>query len=113
MGGGDHMGRVAIHAREDILASANRGLKRRCASCGTAFYDLNRTPVICPKCQSAYVAVQRLPVRASRGRAAEPVLPDTTETAAFDEHEVLEHTEDEEGGELAADMEGDDDELRE
>ena len=26
-----------------------RGKKRHCLACGTKYYDLNRTPVVCPK----------------------------------------------------------------
>ncbi len=34
-----------------------RGTKRTCQSsdCGSRFYDLNRDPIVCPICQSAYV----------------------------------------------------------
>ncbi len=28
------------------------GTKRQCASCGAKFYDLQRTPVVCPKCEA-------------------------------------------------------------
>lgn len=95
------------------MASANRGTKRRCASCGAAFYDLNHTPIVCPKCQSAYVAAPRLPVRASRARPAEPVLPEPAEADAFEEDEVLEHADEAEDGEMPPEIEGDDEEMRE
>lgn len=29
-----------------------RGKKRHCLACDTKYYDLNRTPVICPKCKT-------------------------------------------------------------
>jgi uncharacterized protein (TIGR02300 family) len=34
-----------------------RGTKRTCqnSDCGSRFYDLNREPIMCPLCQSAYV----------------------------------------------------------
>jgi uncharacterized protein (TIGR02300 family) len=34
-----------------------RGTKRTCqnSECGSRFYDLNRDPIICPVCRSAYV----------------------------------------------------------
>jgi len=38
-----------------------RGTKRTCASCASRFYDLDRTPAICPKCGTEYVE----PVRAA------------------------------------------------
>jgi uncharacterized protein (TIGR02300 family) len=98
---------------EGYLASANWGTKRRCASCGAAFYDLNRAPITCPKCQSAYVAAPRLPIRTVRARTVEPVQPEPVEADAFEEDEVLEHTDDAEESEMPPDMEGEDDELRE
>jgi uncharacterized protein (TIGR02300 family) len=33
---------------------AERGTKRVCQSCGSKFYDLNRDPIVCPICQTAY-----------------------------------------------------------
>jgi uncharacterized protein (TIGR02300 family) len=96
------------------LALANRGTKRRCASCGAAFYDLNHDPIVCPKCQAAYVPVQRLPSRAARTRNVEPVLPAVAEPGAFEEDEVLAHGDEDEDGESTIDAdEGDEDELRE
>lgn len=34
-----------------------RGTKRTCqnSECGSRFYDLNRSPIVCPVCQSQYV----------------------------------------------------------
>ena len=34
-----------------------RGSKRKCASCGTLFFDLERFPIVCPNC-GASVALQ-------------------------------------------------------
>jgi len=39
----------------------DRGTKRTCQSCEARFYDLGRTPVICPKCGADYIE----PVRAA------------------------------------------------
>jgi uncharacterized protein (TIGR02300 family) len=97
------------------LASANWGTKRRCSTCGAAFYDLNRDPITCPKCHSAYVAAPRVPVRGgSRTRAVGPVGAEPAEAEAFEEDEILEHT-DEDEEEVPRDTEGDGDEeeLRE
>ena len=30
------------------------GVKRICGSCGAKFYDLDKTPIICPKCGTPY-----------------------------------------------------------
>lgn len=40
-----------------MATKAARGTKRTCQSseCGSRFYDLNREPIVCPICESAYV----------------------------------------------------------
>lgn len=39
-----------------MSTKAERGTKRTCQNpeCGSRFYDLNRDPIVCPICQSAY-----------------------------------------------------------
>ncbi|ASL39039.1 MULTISPECIES: TIGR02300 family protein [Acetobacter] len=32
------------------MSQPDLGTKRVCVSCGAHFYDLNRTPAVCPKC---------------------------------------------------------------
>lgn len=36
------------------MAKAEWGAKRRCLSCGAAFYDLNKSPILCPKCGTEF-----------------------------------------------------------
>ena len=50
------------------MAKAELGLKRTCLSCGMRYYDFNRTPIICPGCQTEFDP--ELVVRSRRGRAA-------------------------------------------
>ena len=38
------------------MAKPEWGVKRACQSCGARFYDLRRTPIICPKCKSVFDA---------------------------------------------------------
>lgn len=64
------------------MSTVTRGMKRRCASCDTAFYDLQRFPITCPKCGAVYDATAKLklasvprpprqnPTRAKFGAAA-------------------------------------------
>ncbi|MEO0672621.1 MAG: FYDLN acid domain-containing protein, partial [Pseudomonadota bacterium] len=42
-----------------------RGTKRTCqnAQCGARFYDLNRTPIACPICDTVYVIASAPPPR--------------------------------------------------
>ena len=53
---------------EDYLGTAEQlGMKLTCESCGARFYDLNKTPGICPKCGTAN---SRPAVFKTRGRPA-------------------------------------------
>jgi uncharacterized protein (TIGR02300 family) len=36
------------------VARAELGTKRHCGSCGAKFYDLGKTPILCPKCGSVF-----------------------------------------------------------
>lgn len=68
------------------MAKPDLGTKRLCSGCGAKFYDLNRTPIVCPKCETVFV-----PVVAARSRAeaakvapapapvAEAVVPETAD----------------------------------
>lgn len=105
------------------MAKPELGLKRVCVSCNTRFYDLLRSPVICPKCgteQPAEVLRPRKPggnVVDERPKKAEtPELEDAeveVESTEDADAAVIEDTTDlEEGDDLADDIEvaGDDDE---
>jgi uncharacterized protein (TIGR02300 family) len=56
---------VAITNEEKAVAKAELGAKRRCLSCGAAFFDLNRAPIVCPKCATVFQVVE-LPRSAPR-----------------------------------------------
>ena len=59
-----------------------RGTKRVCPSCGARFYDLNRTPIVCPVCQSIY-QVTPPPSPSRRWQRAQPA-----ETRKVEEQEA-------------------------
>ncbi len=46
------------------MAKPELGTKRVCASCGARFYDLNKTPITCPKCGTEFTVAALTP----RGR---------------------------------------------
>jgi uncharacterized protein (TIGR02300 family) len=35
------------------------GAKRQCQACGAKFFDLNKDPIVCPKCGTAFQGVMR------------------------------------------------------
>ena len=37
------------------MAKPELGSKRLCQSCGAKFFDLNRDPILCPKCGATFV----------------------------------------------------------
>ncbi|MBE1236677.1 TIGR02300 family protein [Phaeovibrio sulfidiphilus] len=55
------------------------GVKRVCNACGAKFYDMKRTPVVCPKCDSELdLEALNRPRRPERKKAAPKVVePDT------------------------------------
>jgi uncharacterized protein (TIGR02300 family) len=71
------------------VAKPELGIKRLCANCGAKFYDLNKDPIVCPKCHTvlelATVAPRTRPDAAAAAHAAGPapeeevVAPETAE----------------------------------
>ena len=58
------------------MAKPELGSKRLCASCGAKFYDLNKTPIACPKCGTPFevVPVTTRPRPDKRAASREPVV---------------------------------------
>ncbi len=67
------------------------GTKRVCAECGARYYDLNTTPITCPRCGASFQvietktasrSVQRPAARQPEAapRKTEPTSPEPTET---------------------------------
>lgn len=95
------------------------GIKRTCQSCDAKFYDMHRTPIVCPKCGAIFDAEASLKTR--RSRPAEKVVPLKPEPAKKskidaelpdDEAEIIEGEEAEEDEEIIEDASelGEDDE---
>jgi uncharacterized protein (TIGR02300 family) len=95
------------------VAKPELGSKRLCGSCGAKFYDLNKDPIVCPKCQTvmepAALATRRPePARAVPAADEETVAPETADA----EFVSLEDAEAEAQGKKPAEAtEGGDDEV--
>ena len=79
------------------MAKPELGLKRQCMSCGAKFYDLNKDPIVCPKCGTAFQAAAltraAAPVVAARAREEEDeteVEPAGPEIVSLDDVEASE-----------------------
>ena len=42
------------------------GTKRLCAGCNSKFYDLAKTPIVCPMCEAVFVIPKPAPARSPR-----------------------------------------------
>jgi uncharacterized protein (TIGR02300 family) len=85
------------------MSKPARGIKRVCQSCGTRFYDLGRTPIVCPSCQAVYQVTQPTSRRGERApvpEVREKVEPEVEPVAL--EPETISLEEVEEAGEDAA-----------
>jgi uncharacterized protein (TIGR02300 family) len=69
------------------VAKPELGTKRLCGSCGAKFYDLNKDPIVCPKCNTV-VALAALTARSR----PEPAAP--RPVAARQEEAVVPETQD-------------------
>jgi uncharacterized protein (TIGR02300 family) len=64
------------------VAKPDFGTKRLCAGCGAKFYDLNKNPIVCPKCETVFVVpVVRPRAESARAAPVAPVVPVEKETA--------------------------------
>lgn len=67
------------------MAKPELGTKRLCAGCGAKFYDLNKDPIVCPKCETVFQVVVPVtrgrPDQAARAVAKEPEVaaPETAD----------------------------------
>ncbi len=97
------------------MAKAEWGLKRTCQSCNAKFYDMNRTPILCPKCGTAFDPEALLKARRSKIAGIKPTPDDEVEAEDADVGvDADDKAEDEEGvmedtSELGGDTEDVDD----
>ena len=75
------------------MAKPELGAKRQCQHCGAKFFDLNRNPIVCPKCGTIF---QGVAARAERVTAKEEdeedesVKPAGVELVSLDDVEASE-----------------------
>ena len=89
------------------MAKPELGTKRLCAGCGAKFYDLNKDPIVCPKCSTVFVIAPSTRSRPDAVRA--PVAEDEVAAPEIAEAEFvsLEEADKETEGAKPAALEGD------
>ncbi len=71
------------------MAKPDLGNKHTCQNCGTKFFDLNKTPVVCPKCGTVQQATTRT-ARAVVVEKDEETSDQGVEIVSLDEVEAAE-----------------------
>lgn len=105
------------------MAKTELGQKRVCTSCAAKFYDLNKDPIVCPKCGTVFDASAAAKPRRARAVAEEkPVKKKAPKLAEVADAELpdadadtgVEDDEEEEGViEDASELGEDDDDMAE
>ncbi len=72
------------------MAKPDLGNKHTCQNCGTKFFDLNKTPVVCPKCGTVQQATTRTVARAPAVEKDEDENEQGVEIVSLDEVEAAE-----------------------
>ena len=95
------------------MAKPELGTKRLCAGCGAKFYDLNKDPIVCPKCSTVFVIAPSTRSRPDAVRA--PVAEEEVAAPEIAEAEFvsLEEADKEVEGAKPVAVEGSDDEVEE
>jgi uncharacterized protein (TIGR02300 family) len=87
------------------VAKPELGTKRLCASCGAKFYDLNKDPIVCPKCETVFHPVVSTRGRPEAARTVAPLAPEAAEPVETADVELVSLEEadaENEGGKKAA-----------
>jgi uncharacterized protein (TIGR02300 family) len=66
---------AAVPSRGRSVAKPELGNKHQCQNCGARFFDLNKSPITCPKCGTVFQAAP-LSRAAQRAAAADDEEPD-------------------------------------
>ena len=74
------------------MAKPELGAKRQCQNCGAKFFDLNKDPIVCPKCGTIFQGAARVERAAVKEIVEEDevVAPAGVELVSLDEVEASE-----------------------
>ena len=74
------------------MAKVELGTKRQCQNCGAKFFDLNKDPIVCPKCGTIFQGVaaraQRAAAKDDEEEEEEAVAPAGVELVSLEEADV-------------------------
>ncbi len=88
------------------MAKAQLGTKRVCAECGTKFYDMEKDPIVCPKCNTVFQPVKLTRAEKAAASAIKPTEEIADLPAAEEDDTVLVSLEDAEAEQTATGAKG-------
>ena len=86
-----------------MLAKQEWGVKRSCLACSTRFYDMQRNPMVCPKCGAEFHPEMALRARRVRATSDKPAAVKVVKPVAV----VVENETDADEPEVAVDSDDD------
>ena len=89
---------TGLHAGSITLVKAELGIKRVCPQCAARFYDLQKRPIECPKCEFSFEPESLYKQR--RTRQPEPVAAVAAVSESDDDEEEAEESEEAESEEI-------------
>jgi uncharacterized protein (TIGR02300 family) len=73
------------------VAKPELGAKHQCQNCGAKFFDLNKDPIVCPKCGTVFQGAQRVRVAAKEDEEdVEITAPAGVDVVSLEEVEAAE-----------------------
>ena len=101
--------RSILRSAAEKLAKPELGTKRQCQNCGTKFFDLNKDPIVCPKCGTVFqgAAPVRAAAKPKEEEAELAAAPGGVATVSLDEVEAGE----EKVADIDVEKDADDDEA--
>lgn len=90
-----------------------RGTKRTCQSCDERFYDLDKSPILCPHCGAKYVIASSPAALAALQAEEKAARTKAKKVALSDDEDTDNELEEVEGDDALADVEGDDEAVSE
>ena len=67
--------KLIMHMNEvGKMRKSTLGIKRHCLSCGARFYDLSKSPIVCPKCDTVHIPEAVFKAKRSKAPSSEEII---------------------------------------
>ena len=80
--------RSILRSAAEKFSKPELGTKRQCQNCGAKFFDLNKDPIVCPKCGTVFQGAARAAAKPKEEEAKLAAAPAGLDTVSLDEVEA-------------------------